>query len=102
MDGGGGSTGPRRRRGRRRHKTTVLYPLDTCKIKFEADIQTDQGAHKYRSPLAVDSFLPPSLPLRPFACVPGLILSRIAGDRRLEDWNLGPPLSRSSDLGMGE
>ena len=29
--------------------TTVLYPLDTCKTKFQADVQTDQGGHKYRS-----------------------------------------------------
>ncbi|KAE8808579.1 peroxisomal adenine nucleotide carrier 1-like [Hordeum vulgare] len=29
--------------------TTVLYPLDTCKTKFQADVQTDQGAHKYRN-----------------------------------------------------
>ncbi|TVU19267.1 hypothetical protein EJB05_35406 [Eragrostis curvula] len=28
--------------------TTVLYPLDTCKSKFQAELQTQQGAHKYR------------------------------------------------------
>lgn len=28
--------------------TTVLYPLDTCKTKFQAELQTHQGAHKYR------------------------------------------------------
>uniref|UniRef100_A0A0A8YT44 Peroxisomal adenine nucleotide carrier 1 n=1 Tax=Arundo donax TaxID=35708 RepID=A0A0A8YT44_ARUDO len=29
--------------------TTVLYPLDTCKTKFQAELQTHQGAHKYRN-----------------------------------------------------
>uniref|UniRef100_A0ACD5TAM4 Uncharacterized protein n=1 Tax=Avena sativa TaxID=4498 RepID=A0ACD5TAM4_AVESA len=29
--------------------TTVLYPLDTCKTKFQADVQTDQGGRKYRN-----------------------------------------------------
>ncbi|KAK1696803.1 hypothetical protein QYE76_013500 [Lolium multiflorum] len=29
--------------------TTVLYPLDTCKTKFQADVQTDHGGHKYRN-----------------------------------------------------
>ncbi|KAK3138866.1 hypothetical protein QOZ80_5AG0374450 [Eleusine coracana subsp. coracana] len=29
--------------------TTVLYPLDTCKSKFQAELQTQQGAHKYRN-----------------------------------------------------
>lgn len=28
--------------------TTVLYPLDTCKTKFQAELQTHQGAQKYR------------------------------------------------------
>lgn len=28
--------------------TTVLYPLDTCKTKFQAELQTHHGAHKYR------------------------------------------------------
>ena len=28
--------------------TTVLYPLDTCKTKFQAELQTHQGTHKYR------------------------------------------------------
>lgn len=28
--------------------TTVLYPLDTCKTKFQAELQTQPGAHKYR------------------------------------------------------
>jgi hypothetical protein len=28
--------------------TTVLYPLDTCKTKFQAELQTHGGAHKYR------------------------------------------------------
>jgi hypothetical protein len=28
--------------------TTVLYPLDTCKSKFQAELQTHNGAHKYR------------------------------------------------------
>ena len=28
--------------------TTVLYPLDTCKTKFQAELQTQQGAQKYR------------------------------------------------------
>jgi hypothetical protein len=28
--------------------TTVLYPLDTCKSKFQAELQTQQGSHKYR------------------------------------------------------
>lgn len=46
--------------------TTVLYPLDTCKTKFQADVQTDQGAHKYRSasPASPSSPSPLSLPLR--------------------------------------
>ncbi|RLM97891.1 hypothetical protein C2845_PM06G22730 [Panicum miliaceum] len=29
--------------------TTVLYPLDTCKTKFQAELQTHQGTHKYRN-----------------------------------------------------
>ncbi|CAN6333206.1 unnamed protein product [Urochloa humidicola] len=29
--------------------TTVLYPLDTCKTKFQAELQTHHGAHKYRN-----------------------------------------------------
>jgi len=29
--------------------TTVLYPLDTCKTKFQAELQTHQGAQKYRN-----------------------------------------------------
>nr|CAB3461584.1 unnamed protein product [Digitaria exilis] len=29
--------------------TTVLYPLDTCKSKFQAELQTHHGAHKYRN-----------------------------------------------------
>ncbi|KAL6610025.1 hypothetical protein ACP70R_039994 [Stipagrostis hirtigluma subsp. patula] len=29
--------------------TTVLYPLDTCKTKFQAELQSHQGAHKYRN-----------------------------------------------------
>ncbi|KAL6843068.1 hypothetical protein ACP4OV_027142 [Aristida adscensionis] len=29
--------------------TTVLYPLDTCKTKFQAELQSQQGAHKYRN-----------------------------------------------------
>ena len=28
--------------------TTVLYPLDICKTKFQAELQTHQGAQKYR------------------------------------------------------
>jgi hypothetical protein len=28
--------------------TTVLYPLDTCKPKFQAGLQTQQGTHKYK------------------------------------------------------
>uniref|UniRef100_A0A804UBM0 Peroxisomal adenine nucleotide carrier 1 n=1 Tax=Zea mays TaxID=4577 RepID=A0A804UBM0_MAIZE len=29
--------------------TTVLYPLDICKTKFQAELQTHQGAQKYRN-----------------------------------------------------
>ncbi|XP_066362013.1 peroxisomal adenine nucleotide carrier 1-like [Miscanthus floridulus] len=29
--------------------TTVLYPLDTCKTKFQAELQTQEGAQKYRN-----------------------------------------------------
>lgn len=29
--------------------TTVFYPLDTCKTKFQAELQTQQGGHKYRN-----------------------------------------------------
>jgi len=29
--------------------TTVLYPLDTCKTKFQAELQTHQGTHQYRN-----------------------------------------------------
>ncbi|KAF0922916.1 hypothetical protein E2562_002157 [Oryza meyeriana var. granulata] len=29
--------------------TTVLYPLDTCKTKFQAELQTQPGGHKYRN-----------------------------------------------------
>ena len=28
--------------------TIVLYPLDTCKTKLQAELQTHQGMHKYR------------------------------------------------------
>jgi hypothetical protein len=41
--------------------TTVLYPLDTCKTKFQADVQTDHGGHKYRSATASLPPLPLSL-----------------------------------------
>jgi len=27
--------------------TIVLYPLDTCKPKLQAELQTHQGMHKY-------------------------------------------------------
>jgi len=28
--------------------TIVLYPLDMCKPKLQAELQTHQGTHKYR------------------------------------------------------
>ena len=28
--------------------TIVLYPLDTCRTKLQAELQTHQGMHKYR------------------------------------------------------
>ncbi|KAG2617443.1 hypothetical protein PVAP13_3NG181027 [Panicum virgatum] len=28
--------------------TIMLYPLDTCKTKLQAELQTHQGMHKYR------------------------------------------------------
>jgi len=34
--------------------TIVLYPLDTCKTKLQAELQTHQGMHKYRYMSVVD------------------------------------------------
>ena len=42
--------------------TIVLYPLDMCKPKLQAELQTHQGMHKYRyggpTPLPSPLFLP--------------------------------------------
>jgi hypothetical protein len=54
--------------------TTVLYPLDTCKTKFQADVHTDQGPNKYRS-------APPSPP--PSTPLSLLVLDSVADCRRL-------------------
>jgi hypothetical protein len=53
--------------------TTVLYPLDTCKTKFQADVQTDHGGHKYRS--ATASL--PSLSLLPLDFLAELLVSAV-------------------------
>lgn len=62
--------------------TTILYPLDTCKSKFQAEISV-RGQQKYRFPLSSPSslFTQPSCSglLRdhdPFYCV-CLSLSRL-------------------------
>jgi hypothetical protein len=57
--------------------TTVLYPLDTCKLKFQADVRTDQSAHMYRSAI------PPLPSHSPFACIAGLIASRTTSIGRI-------------------
>jgi len=69
--------------------TTVLYPLDTCKTKFQAELQTHQGTHKYRyggptDPLPSPLLLPSSTGCNLIRMRGGALRGLGGGDRAVQ------------------